>query len=211
MQVYKTVLLVCEPLGGKMGEEGAREFFRFMTLRANEYPKPVCGLHSSFAPSLRLDKIWHSVLLETPAYRDLCANIIDGGCQIDHSVVFTNPISRELRVANTLNAYIARYNHAPPPWVWDDTFQYSKLVYDGADSPAVQIFVKGLTGATETFVVYLGWTVAHLIYIYMMQGFAWRDVRLVFSGQQLDDEKTLAEYGVQALSTLHMMLRLRGC
>lgn len=206
VQAYNTVLLECENLGGKMGEEGAREFFRFMSIMANEQPK----LHSSFAPSLLLDKIWHSIML-TGAYGDLCANIINGGCQFNHSVVFPNPISREVRAVNTLGAYIARFHNAPPPWIWDDTFQYSKLVYEGANSPAVQIFVNGLTGATETLVVRLDWTPAHLLYIYMMQGYAWQDVRLVFSGQQLEAGKTLAEYGVRSLSTLHMMLRLRGC
>lgn len=36
------------------------------------------------------------------------------------------------------------------------------------------------------------------------------NIRLIFSGKQLSDEKTLAEYNVAAGGTIHMVLQLRG-
>ncbi|KAH7712937.1 ubiquitin [Aphelenchoides avenae] len=35
--------------------------------------------------------------------------------------------------------------------------------------------------------------------------------RLIFAGKQLEDGRTLAEYGVQAGAVLYMVMRLRGC
>jgi ubiquitin len=34
--------------------------------------------------------------------------------------------------------------------------------------------------------------------------------RLIFAGKQLEDEKTLADYGVADKATVHLALRLRG-
>ena len=36
------------------------------------------------------------------------------------------------------------------------------------------------------------------------------DDRLIYSGKQLSDEKTLQEYNVAAGGTIHMVLQLRG-
>ncbi len=34
--------------------------------------------------------------------------------------------------------------------------------------------------------------------------------RLVFSGKQLDNDRTMADYSIRACSTCHLILRLRG-
>jgi len=40
--------------------------------------------------------------------------------------------------------------------------------------------------------------------------FAVDQIRLIYSGKQLSDAKTLAEYNVAAGGTIHMVLQLRG-
>lgn len=42
-------------------------------------------------------------------------------------------------------------------------------------------------------------------------GMAPKDQRLVFAGKQLEDNKTLADYNMTSGSSIHIVLRLRGC
>ncbi|CAI9766636.1 unnamed protein product [Fraxinus pennsylvanica] len=62
----------------------------------------------------------------------------------------------------------------------------------------MQIFVKTLTGKTIT------------LEVERQKGHSPDQQRLIFTGKQLEDSRTLAEYNIQKESTLHLVLRLRG-
>lgn len=74
------------------------------------------------------------------------------------------------------------------------------------------VFVKGLSSRTHTFGTWRGERVLALMRrIAPVEGVSPCDQRLIYAGKQLEEGRTLASYGIDDYSTLHLVLRLRGC
>lgn len=75
----------------------------------------------------------------------------------------------------------------------------------------MQIFVKTLTGRKQQFNFENETTILQVKQaLQEKEGIQVDQIRLIYSGKQLNDEKTLAEQNVTAGGTIHMILQLRG-
>jgi ubiquitin len=81
---------------------------------------------------------------------------------------------------------------------------------DQQNTDKIQVFFKTLTGGTLTLELDPNESIENVKkLIHEKQGIPPAEQRLVFSGKELTDGKTLKDYDIKGESTVHLVLRLR--
>lgn len=94
------------------------EFERFIFIRAN---------NSNTSPSDLIDKLWHSLILNTEFYIDYCLKKF--GKIIHHNAFDSFDLNqRKIRIINTINIYKSTYGSFMYPEIWNCNFDLS--IYD---------------------------------------------------------------------------------
>ncbi|KAH8799243.1 hypothetical protein DL96DRAFT_1638121 [Flagelloscypha sp. PMI_526] len=75
----------------------------------------------------------------------------------------------------------------------------------------MQVFVKILTGKTITVDIEPSETIYDLKFkVESKEGLPPDSQRLIYAGKQVENDRTLSDYGIQKEATLHLVLSLRG-
>jgi hypothetical protein len=187
-------------------------------------------LHRTFpdntiSPSIQMDRLWHELILDTKGYAAVCK--ITNNKLVHHYPQRANDTDEQKieRYGRMLAGYEKEFKEKAPEDFWPARYITLKRKIDAIDAPLPMakriepmkpgstVFVKTLTGKTVTINdVYGQMLIVQFKLKYEnKEGVPVDMQRLIFGGKDLEDEKSLAHYNIQDCSTLHSVLKLRGC
>jgi len=177
----------------------------------------------NISPSFIIDKIWHIHILDTKDYAYICNKI--AGYMLHHITRDNYNFSQEWRkrYKKTMKLYKKMFDHVPKERkiFWK---KYGEIIEDepniSLEPNSFNVFIRLWYNVNISFTITEKTTVEELKLMLMKQNKKlmqiWgirssTEMRLIAIGKQLDDTRTVYDYGLREGSYIHLIFRLRGC
>ena len=163
------------------------------------------------SPAPAIDMAWHEHILDTANYREFCEIFPQ---PVNHNPEGVFDVDEKFdRYRKTLGLYYQYFGYFYPRTHKDSIWLYPDFLEShGVLKGGFQLFVKTLTGKTITINVDDNSYVWELkLRIQYKEGIPMDQMRLIFCGSNLLDSKLCGELGIAKESTIHLVLKCRGC
>jgi ubiquitin-like protein Nedd8 len=168
------------------------------------------------SPCPLVDIVWHQHILMTRDYISFCKSICKELIHHDPYGEFQKS-SKTKRYRKTIDYFLnnnyhtgGRYDKLPKDlWFSEE----SRVHFESSNcKKQFQLFVQAINGNTKTLNVCPDVKIWQLkLMLQYKTGTSMNDIRLIYSGKDLYDDETVSSYNIAPESTMHMVLKIRGC
>lgn len=154
----------------------------------------------------KIDLAWHYAILNTEMYKTFCDTFFNEF--INHSTTTNNDTAQERnnRILKTMECYKKIFREHGPKDLWFLEEEDIKVETN------FDIIIKIYPDKILNLEVSENHLVKNLKEMIHKNGYANPEhQRLIYSGKDLSDNQFLKDCGIQAGSTVHQLLKLRGC
>lgn len=159
--------------------------------------KKISGKKShKISPPEKVDRLWHSHILNTKKYSIFCDEI---GMKIQHSVISAKFVDiREGQLETCKMLYKKFFMKDCEIEIWKED--------------EIEVLVKSLDGKDGSFIVNPNSTILSLKQLYSEKSGVPVDMqRVLFGGKELRDHERMCDLGIGQKAIFHSVLKLRGC
>ncbi len=183
------------------------------------YCKTLCSNDLSLSMPYRIDACWHELILNTDDYALVCKTLNRSLKHTTRSEADSVEV-KNARVNTLAIIYRQVYKEEPDAWCWE--LESAPAVLKAGrkrkqEEPkegwtSFSLHGKTLSGKTIVMHVTPGMHIDTLkALVREAEGYPLDQQRLVYAGEALVDDKVVSDYKLCNESTIHVLIKLRGC